>query len=77
MQLSCLERDWFTLFARDDHDVTSLEIAVTDPSSGFDRLLIAVADWDGNEDRSSQLAYIDYVNCETLFFIKNPQAYEA
>ncbi len=51
--LKCLERDWFTLFARKDYDVTSLEIAVTDDASGLSRILMAVDDWDRRDKRNS------------------------
>ena len=53
IQLSCLERDWFTVFARANYDVTSLEIAATDSYSGLNRLLIAFTEWDGKNERSS------------------------
>jgi len=72
LQLDCIERDWFTIFGRNRFDVTSMEIAVSDEWSGMTRLLIAITDWDGEDDRSSKLAYLDYSTCETLFFLKNP-----
>ena len=49
-----------------------MEIAVSDEWSGMTRILIAITDWDGEDDRSSKLAYLDYSTCETLFFLKNP-----
>jgi len=50
LPLTCLERDWFTLFAKKGFDVTNLEIAVTDSQSGLSRILIAVSDQDRRTD---------------------------
>ena len=57
--------------------MTSMEIAVTDASSGLTRLLVAISDWDGLDERGSKLAYLDYITCETLFFVANEQTYHA
>ena len=78
LQLECLERDWFTLLSRDAHDVTSLELAVAEQAPDLHRLLIAFTySGEGPEEANSELAYIDYLTCETLFYIRNPQAYQA
>ena len=76
MPLDCLERDWFTVFGRNDFDVTNIEMAVADTSSGLTRLLVSVSDWDGNSVRNSKLAYVDYETCEQLFFIRQETQYQ-
>ena len=76
MPLNCLERDWFTVFGRNDFDVTNIEMAVTDTSSGLTRLLVSVSDWDGISTRNSKLAYLDYESCEQLFYIRQQTEYQ-
>lgn len=54
IQLDCLQRDWFTLFAKNSFDVTSMEIATTENFSGLERLAILLTDSDeSGEVRSS------------------------
>lgn len=42
LQLDCLQRDWFTVFAKDGADVADFHIATTEPQSGLTRLAIAL-----------------------------------
>ena len=53
-----------------------MEIAETDFSSGLTRLAVAIADEDGDGNHSSKLAYLDYMSCETHFFVDNSRTYE-
>ena len=71
LQLDCLERDWYTVFGKKDYDITSVEMTVTDTAStGMTRILVAFAEESLDEERNSYLAYLDYLTCESLFFIR-------
>ena len=77
-QLACLERDWLTLLARADSDITSLDIstndAITTLGEDFSTVFISVQDWNRDQNkRNSHLAYMDYSVCETLFFLRLPE----
>ena len=68
------------MFGKQDSDITSVEMTVTS-SDGMDRILIAISeksreDSDGS-NYNSYLAYLDYLTCETLFYVRNADAYQA
>lgn len=63
LQLDCIERDWNTVFARQDVDITGLELAVTE-AADMTRLLVAVSEETKQGLKSSFLAYLDYLTCE-------------
>ena len=70
--LACLKRDFLSLYAREDHKVIDLDIAAN--TVDLNRIVIAVSDTDGLLSRNSHLTYLDYENCQQLYFIRYPKA---
>ena len=64
--LACLERDFLSLYAKENYSITELDIAMPEGANTRDmnRVLIALSDWDGLGLRNSHLAYVDYKNCQ-------------
>ena len=53
-------------------------MAVTDSSStDMTRLVVAISEETSEDETNSYLAYLDYLTCEQIFFLKNDQAYQA
>lgn len=46
-------------------------------STDMTRLLVAISDENSEDERNSYLAYLDYLTCETLFFTRNDNTYQA
>ena len=65
------------MFGKQDSDITSVEMDVTS-SDGFERILVAISEKSRDGDEySSYLAYLDYLTCETLFYMRNADAYQS
>lgn len=70
--LACLKRDFLSLYGREDHKVIDLDIAAN--TVDLNHIVVAISDTDGLGSRNSYLAYLDYENCQQLYFIRYASA---
>ena len=70
--LACLKRDFLSLYGREDYNVIDLDIAAN--TVELNHIVVAISDTDGLSSRNSYLAYLDYENCQQLYFIRYTMA---